>query len=147
MNTNTEDLEPIDPGTAQKLFLDHKATDCTDSTVQNHRYRLNPCVRWCGEEGIENLNELSGRDLQHYRLWRKEDGDLNKLSLRMQMSTIRVRKRQNVMRHSMLRVLNRFSIICRSTNMPPPNTQYSHSYGRLVSELDPHERLMWTISF
>ncbi|QKG93481.1 tyrosine-type recombinase/integrase [Halorubrum salinarum] len=90
MNTDEDDLEPIEPGTAQELFLDHKATDCTDSTVQNHRYRLNPFVRWCGEEEIDNLNELTGRDLQRYRLWRKEDGDLNKLSLRMQMSTLRV---------------------------------------------------------
>jgi integrase len=90
MNTDEDDLEPIEPGTAQELFLDHKATDCTDSTVQNHRYRLNPFVRWCGEEEIDNLNDLTGRDLQRYRLWRKEDGDLNKLSLRMQMSTLRV---------------------------------------------------------
>jgi len=90
MTTDKDDLEPIEPGTAQKLFLDHKATDCTDSTVQNHRYRLNPFVRWCGEEDIDNLNDITGRDLQRYRLWRKEDGDLNKLSLRMQMSTLRV---------------------------------------------------------
>jgi integrase len=90
MTTDKDDLEPIEPGTAQELFLDHKATDCTDSTVRNHRYRLNPFVRWCGEKGIDNLNDLTGRDLQRYRLWRKEDGDLNKLSLRMQMSTLRV---------------------------------------------------------
>lgn len=90
MTTDKDDLEPIEPGTAQELFLDHKATDCSDSTVQNYRYRLNPFVRWCGENGIDNLNELSGRDLQRYRLWRKEDGDLNKLTLRMQMSTLRV---------------------------------------------------------
>ena len=90
MTTDKDDLEPIEPETAQELFLDHKATDCTDSTVQNHRYRLNPFVRWCGENGIDNLNELSGRDIQRYRLWRKEDGDLNKLTLRMQMSTLRV---------------------------------------------------------
>jgi integrase len=90
MTKDKGDLEPIEPGTAQELFLDHKATDCTDSTVRNHRYRLNPFVRWCGEEEIDNLNELTGRDLQRYRLWRKEDGDLSKLTLRMQMSTLRV---------------------------------------------------------
>lgn len=90
MSTEDDDLEPIEPGMAQDLFLEHKSTDCTESTVQNHRYRLNPFVRWCGDECIDNLNELSGRDLQRYRLWRKEDGNLNKLSLRMQMSTLRV---------------------------------------------------------
>lgn len=90
MTTDKDDIEPIEPGTAQELFLDHKATDCTNLTVRNHRYRLNPFVRWCGEKGIDNLNDLTGRDLQRYRLWRKEDGDLSKLTLRMQMSTLRV---------------------------------------------------------
>lgn len=90
MSTDTTNLDPIDPSTAQKLFLDHKATSCTEATVTNHRYRLNHFVRWCDEVEIDNLNELTGRDIQRYRLWRKEDGDLNKLSLRMQMSTLRV---------------------------------------------------------
>ena len=88
--TNRDHLEPIDPSTAQKLFLDHKATNCTEATVQNHRYRTNHFLRWCDEVGIDNLNDLSGRDIQKYRLWRKEDGDLNKLTLSAQMSTLRV---------------------------------------------------------
>jgi site-specific recombinase XerD len=88
--TSRDHLEPIDPSTAQELFLDHKATDCTEATVRNHRYRTNHFVRWCAEVGIDNLNDLSGRDIQKYRLWRKEDGDLSKLTLNGQMSTIRV---------------------------------------------------------
>jgi len=90
MTANRDDLEPLDPETGQELFLDHKSTHCSDATVQNHRYRTNHFVRWCDEEGIDNLNDLTGRDIHRYRLWRKEDGDLNKLSLRMQMSTLRV---------------------------------------------------------
>lgn len=90
MTAHRDDLEPIDPRTAQELFLDHKATNCTDATVQNHRYRTNHFVRWCDEQDIENLNDLTGRDIQQYRLWRKDDGDLNTLTLRAQMSTIRV---------------------------------------------------------
>ncbi len=90
MNTDKDNLEPLDPKTAQELFLDHKATDCTESTVRNHRYRTNHFIEWCEEEGIDNLNDLSGRDIQQFRLWRKGDGELNKLTLRMQMSTLRV---------------------------------------------------------
>ena len=90
MTANRDDLEPLDPETGQELFLDHKSTHCSDATVQNHRYRTNHFLRWCDEEGIDNLNDLTGRDIHRYRLWRKEDGDLNKLSLRMQMSTLRV---------------------------------------------------------
>lgn len=90
MNMGNDNLEPLDPGTGMKLYLDHKATNCTDSTVQNHRYRMKPFVQWCGEQGIDNLNDLSGRDIQEYRLWRSENEDINALTLRMQMSTLRV---------------------------------------------------------
>jgi integrase len=40
-------------------------------------------------EGIHNLNDLTGRRLYEYRLWRKEDGDLNTTSVRTQLSTLR----------------------------------------------------------
>jgi integrase len=33
---------------------------------------------------------LTGRNLQEYRLWRQDDGDLAKITLNQQMSTIRV---------------------------------------------------------
>lgn len=90
MSTDRDDLEPIEPGTAQKLYLDHKSVDCTEATVRNHRSRIDHFVRWCNLEGINNLNDLTGRDIQRYKLWRKEDGNLNKMTLKGQMSTLRV---------------------------------------------------------
>lgn len=90
MNTDPNDLEPLDPETGVDLYLDHKATNCTKSTVQNHRYRTKPFLEWCNKQGIDNLNDLSGRDIQEYRLWRSNQGDINALTLRMQMSTLRV---------------------------------------------------------
>ncbi|WP_128226066.1 site-specific integrase [Halobacteriaceae archaeon SHR40] len=90
MSTDKGNLEPLDPEIGIDLYLDHKATDCTESTVQNHRYRLKPFLEWCDEQEITNLNSLSGRDIQEYRLWRSETGDINPLTFRMQMSTIRV---------------------------------------------------------
>src|SRR6056297_620787 len=90
MTTDKDDLEPIEPGTAQELFLEHKATDCTDATVQNHRYRLKHFLEWCDEEGIDNLNDLSGRDLQRYRLWLANKEDLNALTMKNMTSGFRV---------------------------------------------------------
>jgi site-specific recombinase XerD len=90
MTTDKDDLESLTPEQGLHLFLDHKAMDCTESTVRNHRCRMNSFVEWCREEGVEDLNELSGRDVQRYRLWRKETGDINNLTLRMNMSTLRV---------------------------------------------------------
>lgn len=90
MTAHRDNLEPIEPRIAQELFLDHKEANHAQATVRNYKYRLNHFVRWCDESNIQNLNDLTGRDIQKYRLWRKEDGDLNKLTLRAQMSTLRV---------------------------------------------------------
>jgi hypothetical protein len=62
MLTPNNDLEPIDPRAAQQLFLKNKATVCVDKTVQAHRYRPNHFVRWCDEQEITNLNNLTGDD-------------------------------------------------------------------------------------
>ena len=90
MPTEKDDLEPIEPQTALDLFLDHKANNCADSTVYNYRFRLKPFVEWCEETDLDNLNEITGRDVQTYRLWRKETSDLKPLTMRMQMSSLRV---------------------------------------------------------
>jgi hypothetical protein len=45
-------------------------------------------VRWCGEHDIENLNDLTVRDLHEFRLWRKSDDDLNTVTMQTQMSTL-----------------------------------------------------------
>jgi site-specific recombinase XerD len=90
MNTDKSDLEPLDPEMAAELFLEHKATDCTDSTVRNHRSRMKHFLEWCDEEDIDNLNDLSGRDLQRYRLWLADNEDLNALTMKNMTSGFRV---------------------------------------------------------
>lgn len=85
----TRELEPIEPEKAVDLYLAQKEEDASERTVQAHRYRLNKFLEWCGLENVTNLNALTGRSLYEYRLWRKDDGDLNTVSLRTQLSTLR----------------------------------------------------------
>jgi site-specific recombinase XerD len=85
----TQDLEPIAPQKAVDLYLAQREDDASERTVQAHRYRLKHFVRWCEQEDLTNLNDLTGRRLYEYRLWRKDDGDLNPVSLRTQLSTLR----------------------------------------------------------
>jgi len=94
----TQDLEPIAPQRAVDLSLAQREDGASDRTVQAHRYRLKHFVRWCGQEDLTNLNDLTGRRLYEYRLWRKDDGDLNPVSLRTQLSTLRafVRFRESI---------------------------------------------------
>jgi site-specific recombinase XerD len=90
MKTEHDELDPLEPDRAQELCLKQKEMNASKKTVQSHKYRLNAFVRWCDENDIDNLNELTGRDLQEYRLWRQDDADLKKIALTQQMSTIRV---------------------------------------------------------
>jgi len=63
----------------------------SEATIQAHGYRLKHFVRWCEDvQSIENLNDLSGRDLQRFTTWRREDGDLNNVTVVTQLSTLRV---------------------------------------------------------
>jgi hypothetical protein len=90
MEAYKEDLEPIDPCTARELYLDHKATHCTAATVHGHCYRTRHIVDWCEENDIDNLNDLTGRDLNEFRLWHMEEHFINQMSLRQHMCTLRV---------------------------------------------------------
>ncbi|WP_224447809.1 tyrosine-type recombinase/integrase [Haloprofundus salilacus] len=82
-------LEPISAEEAVELYLQSAEGEKAASTVQSHEYRLQHFIRWCDKEGRDNLNELSGRDLQAYRVWRRKDGNLTTVSLRGQLATIR----------------------------------------------------------
>ncbi|ELY69959.1 tyrosine-type recombinase/integrase [Natrinema versiforme] len=83
-------LEPIDPETALDLYLADRENDVTQATLYSHSSRIGHLVRWCQEKEITNLNELTGRLLHEYRLWRREEGDLSPASEKTQMDTIRV---------------------------------------------------------
>jgi len=86
----TMSLEPIDPETALELYLADRENELTEATIYSHRSRLGHFVRWCDEQNLDNLNELTGRQLHRYRLWRRNEGDLSLASEKTQMDTLRV---------------------------------------------------------
>ncbi|MFQ3476717.1 tyrosine-type recombinase/integrase [Halonotius sp. F2-221B] len=83
-------LEPITPTQALEMYLADRESEVTKSTIRSHRSRLKPFLRWCNEKDIDNLNELTGRLLHEYRLWRREEGDINVVTEKTQMDTLRV---------------------------------------------------------
>ncbi|TKX46085.1 site-specific integrase [Halorubrum sp. ARQ200] len=93
----SDELEPIPPERAVEMHLDRMKEDRAEWTQTTHRSELRPFVEWCREEGaIDNLNELSGRDLYEYRIWRREGGysnskvdELAKKTLHSNLSTLR----------------------------------------------------------
>jgi len=85
----TTELQPMHPTDAVQMYLEAKQSEAAEATVREHRYRLKHFKRWCAENGVENINELDGRTLYEFRLWRRDDGDLSTLSLRNQLSCLR----------------------------------------------------------
>jgi len=82
------DLEPLAPADAVTMYLDSRESEVSKKTLQNQRYRLNAFLEWCQDEGMDNLNHLSGRDLHRYRTWRSQQ--VNAVTLRGELATLRV---------------------------------------------------------
>lgn len=83
-------LEPIAPAEAVQMYLTDKQAEIAKATLYSHKFRLGHFLRWCNENDVNNLNELTGRDLYRYRIWRHEEGDLETVTEKTQMDTLRV---------------------------------------------------------
>lgn len=88
------DLDPISPVDAVSMYLDAMRDEHAASTLKSEKHRLNAFVQFCDEHEIENLNDLSGREIYRYRTWRREgkgdDRDPIKLvTLKSQLATLR----------------------------------------------------------
>ena len=59
------ELEPIDPQTAVELYLADRETEVSRATLSAHRSRLRFFADWCENQEIDNLNELTGRQIQY----------------------------------------------------------------------------------
>lgn len=86
------DLIPIEPQEALDAYLEDKEDEHTEATLYSHSSRLGHFVRYCEDEGIDNLNDLTPRVLRRYKSWRKEDagGDLAPSTIKTQLDTLRV---------------------------------------------------------
>jgi len=84
------DLEPLSPEDGVSLYLQHREGEVSEQTLSSHRYRLDAFAEWCEEQEIHNLNDLTGRILHSYRVHRREQDDLEPITLQGQLSTLRV---------------------------------------------------------
>lgn len=72
------------------MYLRVREDEVSESTLNSHRYRLNPLTEWANQhDDVEYLSDLSPRTLYEYRKWRKDDGDLKDITLHTQLTTVR----------------------------------------------------------
>ncbi|NLV12122.1 tyrosine-type recombinase/integrase [Haloarcula argentinensis] len=84
-------LEPITPSKALKFYIEDKRSELADATLRSHKSRLSQFLTWCNEQAIENLNNITGRDLHQYKIWRRSyNGGIKPVTLKTQMDTLRV---------------------------------------------------------
>ena len=89
------DLQPITPREAVRLYLADREMELSEKSQENHRYRLDSWLAFCDEQGIENMNDVTGRMLHEFRIWRKDgEGDdydeIAKVTLKGVLATLRV---------------------------------------------------------
>lgn len=87
-------LDSIPPHEAVEMFHNAMRDEHAASTRRSEKHRLRAFVQFCDEEGIEDLTDLSGRDIYKYRSWRREghgeDREPIKLvTLKTQLATLR----------------------------------------------------------
>jgi len=76
-----DDLEPISPAEAIDWYLEHRRDDVREATRRSHRSALGIFQDWTDEVGLENLNDLSGRQLHAFKTWRKAETDITTITL------------------------------------------------------------------
>ncbi|WP_255151324.1 tyrosine-type recombinase/integrase [Halorarius halobius] len=81
-------LQPLSPEDGVDRFLAmRRDSGNRDTTYQNDVTRMNHFLDWCEEEEIENLNNLTGRQLSDFVSWRCEQ--VAKSTVEKQISSVR----------------------------------------------------------
>ena len=81
-------LEPLTPRDAVELYKQDRERELSDATLQSHGYRLQRFVEWCDKEDIDNLNDVTGRDVQRFKIHRKQT--VSDVTLKSNLDTLRV---------------------------------------------------------
>jgi len=127
----TPELEPLAPSEAVEMYLTSKeADDISDSTDYNYRGRLDSFLSFCDEEDIQNINNLTGRDLHRYRNKRLKgeiDGyePIKKVSL-----------------HSNLKTLQNFLDFCYEVDAAPKGMRQKVALPTLTDEEEVRDEML-----
>lgn len=62
-----QELEPLAPEKAVEQYIESRKLDTTQSTIRNLRYRLKRFLEWADENGLDDMNQMSGRKAERLK--------------------------------------------------------------------------------
>jgi len=87
------DLEPLAPSEAVEMYLHNRESELADESYRKQSQRLRSFLDFCHEADIENLNNLTGRDIYRFRIWRKQGNEqyepVKPITVRANLATLR----------------------------------------------------------
>jgi len=86
---STNNLEPISPADAVEWYLNHRRDDVRTATLRKQDSAIGTLVDWTEEVAIANMNDVRGRQLMRFKTWRKNETDVNTVSLNGNLAILR----------------------------------------------------------
>ncbi|WP_137284179.1 tyrosine-type recombinase/integrase [Halorussus salinisoli] len=82
------------PRQALTIYLEHRETELSPESISSYRYRLNYFLDWCDQNDIDDISDITPRDIHDYKSWRRNegadcDGELAKPTLKSNMDCLR----------------------------------------------------------
>jgi integrase len=96
-------LESITLRESVDWYMEHRIEDTSTATRRKHRSALGIFVDWTDDVGLDDTNELTGRDLMRFKTWRKRESNVEKISL-----------------NGTLAILRRFLVFCETIDAVHP---------------------------
>lgn len=86
-NSREQQLEPLAPARAKSLYLKSRNDELAERSLELHDKHVGSFIEFCDERGVENLNDLTARTVNEYRLEIGEDYQQSTVSI--YLSTVR----------------------------------------------------------
>lgn len=80
----------LTPERAVEQYLQERKPEVTISTYRNHKYALRRFVEWCDEVGLDDVSDLDGFHIHEFKVYRREHGGINEVTLYGNLCTLRV---------------------------------------------------------